>query len=85
MGQRSWDFVDRKVRGEDVVRFFLVALYLGVVCCYLILRRRLHSGLNVASVKRKLGGWLRPAGARAGRILRFLRLRRGGDQQQRAA
>src|SRR5262249_3576929 len=84
MAQRAWDFVDRDIRCRDVIYFALVAAYLGLVYCYLVCTRRIQSGVTLAQVTHKLGQWLRPARAGAGKVLRVLHLRRDGQPRQAA-
>jgi hypothetical protein len=54
MARKSWSFVDPKVGAADVVYFVLVGAYLTLVCGYLLATRRLHAGLGLGHMARRV-------------------------------
>jgi hypothetical protein len=70
MPRQSWSFVDPQVRACDVVCFVMVATYLLLVWCWLVATRRLHSGLSLHEVVRRVGRWRYNVKSRVVRLIR---------------
>ena len=76
MAQKSWTFVDSRVRPGDVLCFVVVWTYLLVVCAYLVATRQIRSGISWRDVARRLTAWPRAA---------FRKVRPRPDAQHRRA
>jgi hypothetical protein len=70
MARKSWSFVDPQVRACDVFCFLMVAAYLLAVWCWLVATRRLHSGLALHDMVRRVGQWRRQVKNRVVRLIR---------------